>query len=779
MYEIIEWNGIQGNSLQVQYQQVSLESIFNASANLSGLPGWDETDSEGIDIINVEFTRKVKASDREAYLFAMLSGVTAGMIDYAVVGKIDYRAIIQNVLNDPKNLSMEQVQSLLTLIAKLNGFNNEKLDQFAADIDKVFFKAEDAIRNAPKYKKIVKDFAAGMSIKAIVTSIVCRIIGYRIGLDENGSIVCEKIDDPEFYKLPIENKIQLAFTEWFLHQVSVYVETHGFEDEVKGLFAFAKGIDKLKIIIKEVASLKLFRERTIEETQAFAWFRDKMLQDVSEDDELLELKSIMVRQAIPVVINKALIRTYMFFDKFSTKVREKNVRSIEGLAFINPAYMSEEDKKRCDLLEGIAGMIFETMDLAGAGVSAAQAAAATGSGAAVLYAFATEVNFVNICNIVAICRRNKDEIIDAVKSRVTKDKYEKYVHIEEIKRAEREKLITDYLILNAQETKILYSLELQMIEEDIKATKDSETQVKKDKWKKEWMAASRKSTGLARLYYQDSDKLYSMINTRLANDRYNGWLHRIALEISLFVPYFPLNADESKHEKLKFSKNNYVDNVFCMKQNLITKSGFKELKETYKQYYNAVEHKQAKTTAGVVGAVAVAASTAVAAYVFAPVIAVALAGHLFTGLYGAALTNASLALFGGGAIAAGGFGMAGGTIVITGGGAILGMGISGGMTATALLLLSSSSYVQRDQAKLLTTCDFAMNHLSASKEDLMKIAENLDSNIKEIHVRLSVLKSAAAQDKNYKKESAELIKELEKSCKYLENSKALLEQMVS
>ena len=779
MYEIIEWNGKQGNSLQVQYQQVSLESIFNVSADLAGLPGWEDNDNEGIDIIDVEFTKKVKATDREAYIFAMLSGVTAGMIDYAVVGKTDYKAIFQKLQIDPKNLSPEQVQSLLTIMVKLNGFNNEKLDQFAADLNQVFYKAEDTIRSAPKYKEMVKDFAGGMSVKAIVTSIVCRVIGYRIGLDENGDIVCEKIDDPEFNKLPVGKKIELAFTEWFLHQVGLYVETGRFEDEVKGIFAFKRGIDTLKAMIKEVAGLKLFKEGTIDDTQAFTWFKDKMLQDVSEDDELFDLKKIMLKQAIPVVINKALIRTYMFVDKFSTELKEKNVKSIEGLAFINPAYMSDDDKKRCDLLEGVASLIFETMDLAGAGISAAQTAALTGNGAAALYAFATEVNFVNICNLVTICRRNKDEIIDAVKNRLPKDKYEKYVHSEEVKRAERKKLITDYLMLNNLETKILYSLELQIVEEDIKATKDSETQVQKDKWKKAWMAASRESTGLAKLYYRDPDKLYSMINTKLGNSGYNGWLHRIALEIALFEPYFPLAANETKNKKLKFTKKNYIDEVFCEGQDLISKSDVKSLKKTYKQYYDALEHKQEKTAAGAVGTVVVVAGSAVAAYVFAPAIAVALAGHMFAGLYGAALTNASLALFGGGAIAAGGFGMAGGTIVIAGGGAILGMGVSSGMTATAMLLLASSSYVQKDQAKLLTTCDYAISNLSASKEDMLKIAENMESNAKDIHVRLSVLKNAAAQDKNYRKESAELIKELEKSCKYLENSKVLLEKMAS
>lgn len=779
MYEIIEWHGQQGNSLQVQYQQIPLEAVFSATQDLSGIKGWDETDTEGIDIIDVDFTNKVKAADKKAYIFAMISGVVAGMIDYAVVGKIDYKEIFKQLEIDPKNLSKEQIQSLLKIIAALNDFNVGKLAEFDKDLDQAFGKAQKAMHDAPKYKAMVKDFASGMSIRALVTNIVARLIGYRVGLDENGGITFEKIDDPEFNKLNIMQKIQLAFTEWFFMQVDAYRETGRFEGEVQGIFAFKKGIDKLKDLVKDVSASKLFRGGAIDGTKAYAWFRDKMLEGVSEDDELIDLKKLMIKMAIPVVINKALIRTYMFIDKFNNELIEKNVKSIEGLEFINPVYMSEEDRKRCDLLEGIAGSMFEVMDLAGAGISAAKATAATGQAAAGLYAFATEVNFVNICNLVAICRRNKDEIMDAVKNRVSKDKYTRFVKSEQLRQAETAKLITDYLSLNKIETKILYSLELQMVNQDIMSTKDSDTQIKKNRWKNEWMKISRESNDCARLFYQDPEKLYSMINTRIGNEDYNGWLHRIALELTLFTPYFPLEEKDTTYKKLKYSDKKYIDDVFCKNQNMLTVKDVDKLKKTYQKFYGALEHKQEKTVVGAVGAVAVATGAAVAAYTFAPAIAVLLAGHMFTGLYGAALTNASLALLGGGALTAGGLGMAGGTMVIAGGGAILGLGVGGGMSTTAMLLLSSSSYIQRDQAKLLTTCDFDKEHFIIDKEDLRKITDNLDSNIRTIKVRLAVIKSAAAQDKKYKQESSKLVNELEKSIRFMSNSKAIIQRWVN
>ena len=778
MYEIIEWQGEQGNSLQVQYQQIPLEAVFCATTDLSAIKGWDSTNTEGIDIIDVEFNGKVKASDREAYLIAMISGVIAGMIDYTVVGKTDYKDILSKLAIDPNNLDIEQVKKLLVILAGMYDSNLAQLGKFDSLLDETLGLAEKTLHNAPRYKAMVKDFASDMSIRALVVAIVGRIIGYRIGLDENGDLTFEKINDPDFKRLSLRIKIQLAFTEWLFNQVDTYRTTKKFEGEVQGIFSFKKGIASLKNAIKEIANLRLFREGTIEGTTAYEWFKSKMIEDESDNDEFLDLKKILIKQAIPVAINKALIRTYMFIDKFTRDLKEKNVRSIEGLEFVNPAYMSEYDRKRCDLLEGVAGLIFEAMDLAGAGFSAAKRADKGGNPAEVLYSFATEVNVVNICNLVAICRRNKDEIKDAVKNRISKEKYRTFIKSEEIRREECEKLITNYFKLNNNETKILYSLEYQMVEADIQATKDSETQVKKNKWLQEWMNLSVESTEMSKLFIKDEGKLYAMINTRLGNKKYDGWLHRIALEIALFTPYFPLNKDDAASQKLKYTNKNYVDEIFCDNQKLITKDDIKDLKKTYKKYYDALEHKQDRSIAGAGVAVVVAVGAAVAAYAFAPAIAVFLAGNMFTGLNGAALTSACLALFGGGAIATGGLGMAGGAFVIAGGGAVLGLGVGGGMTKTALLLMTSPSYIQRDQAKLLTTCDYDLANSIITEEDLNKIIDNLETNINSTSIRLTVLKSAAAESKEYKKESADLIKELEKSLKFLQNSKVLLEKMI-
>ena len=47
--------------------------------------------------------------------------------------------------------------------------------------------------------------------------------------------------------------------------------------------------------------------------------------------------------------------------------------------------------------------------------------------------------------------------------------------------------------MNKIETRILYSLELQLIEEDIQRTKDNKEQLLKNRWKEKWIEVTEQS----------------------------------------------------------------------------------------------------------------------------------------------------------------------------------------------------------------------------------------------------------------------------------------------
>lgn len=336
------------------------------------------------------------------------------------------------------------------------------------------------------------------------------------------------------------------------------------------------------------------------------------------------------------------------------------------------------------------------------------------------------------------------------------------------------------------QVRILYSIQCQIIQYDIKNTKDCSAKCDKIAWLCDWKKHILDSLNIqsnrSAYFINDENFLYDEIKYTLGLSDENSWMDLIALECVLFKPYMPLSDDKDsiklwkkKHLKLK---TNYLSDIFCKKQNYITESKINKFKKTYKKYINAYNNTIAKTAIGIASTIVLIAATGGVASAFAPEIAVALVGSSFT-LSGAALTNASLALIGGGALAVGGFGMAGGTALITGGGVLIGA-IGSGLSTTVLSLLSVEGFGAQTSAMLLTFCDNVIRYSSGAEQKLNSIQEALDNNIHSYNELLSELRKKAdkIEDKIQKKKLNKDIRVIQDNIKCVEKCKAMLIRMI-
>lgn len=270
---------------------------------------------------------------------------------------------------------------------------------------------------------------------------------------------------------------------------------------------------------------------------------------------------------------------------------------------------------------------------------------------------------------------------------------------------------------------------------DIQSETDEKAKTQKEKWLTSWVE-SNGSAWNDTLYSDESD-VYNAILTEVPKGPDLTWLYLIALELSVFHPYYPIsNEDAAEYKKLK-CKADYDQDKFCKMQMIISAADYKALTKEYQKSVSELSGKNAKVFIGAGATAAVAVVTGGVALAFAPEIAVVLAGQSFAGLYGAALTSASLAAIGGGLLAVGGLGMAGGTAIITGGGALLGMVGTGAITATSLSLLSSKAYVLNECAKLLTVCRFILIGSQGNKAAVVGIAKGVDAAIDKLGYELT------------------------------------------
>ena len=706
--------------------KVFVESILLDSETLKRL---NSDNSDYADFIDVEFSSTCKKVDRIDTLVAVTSGFMAFLLDQLLIRK--------NIKE--KDLDEDEIIKVLPLVLRQYSNKNKDIDK---EIDEYIANWEHKIQNAYKYQNLVFDFCEDLSFNGLFIKVIEYCFDLSIGLDEKSGLVIKK-EKHNLKTDSIVEKAQMAVVDWFVDLAYQYKKSGKCKKE------FAQ-IEKIVKDIKKIA----FKDNKFDREQLKEWFHNRVL---DEKKKLNGLDDFAV-QSISVKANIIFVHSYAHIRDFIQQVNEHNVVSLEGLNIIDFNKLDNEAVIR--RMDTISTSVFTAFNVGAAGTKAIKLEK---DPLQKLYVFAININIPNVIRLVSVVRADADYIKEDIdqlvhKSKVVEIKKHKDIPLESLERC---------FTMNKIETRILYSLQLQMIEEDIQRTKENKEQQLKDEWKKKWIEVTEQSLQQNKVFETDPLKTYAAINTYASSQENLLWLYNIAVELSMFKPYFKL---EEKSKKLKLSYTKYVEEVFCNSQNYISYKEIQKIQKSYKDYYNYLENNTLKVVGVAGGAIAVAAATGGLAFVFAPQIAVAMFGGAFPTLHGAALVSASLAAAGGGSLAAGGFGMAGGAVLIAGGGAVLGLGTSG----TALSLMMAPKFVHNDYAKLLAKCDCVLLKQLDMKDEVVALQRKIQSDLDEYKLRLKVLEGL----ENPNDECKQNIKALKKSIVYTERTNKQLIKLI-
>lgn len=744
MYEIAQWNGKQ-ELAELDNTTISIDPILLNDAILK-LMNEDTTIED--DVIDIDFNFGVKKADRYDYCFALFSGVLSSLISKYVKmsGDLDI------------DLEKMDFAQFMHLAKDINIKVQKHNDKTASDIEKTLNNIEEVLRDANSYKNLVVDFASDFSMMGLLISIIEKVFGKEIGYDENNNLVINEAKET-FDNLSFLEKVEFAIFEWFLEQVDQYKQNGKFKEQLKNVLEWGSIVKKLEPIIKDFSQINLSKKELKQ------WFAN-LIQD--KNQRISKLDSLK-KENLPNQFNLIMIHTYVHIKNLIEQVREHKITTLEGLEIIN---FNRIDNERVILrLETVSTGVFFAMD---AGVAVALAGAyAYGSGdiTGAVKILANTINFSNILTFTYVVKQDATYIKEDIDEILHKAKIEVVHHYKDISEDE----LNSYISLNDPETRILYSLKLHMIEEDIQCTKLSADQQLKNEWKKQWMEVSKNSLHMAKLYEPNIQKVYQALITHAENTIDNRtWLYNIVLELCLFSPYYQIDEDEKKYKKLKLVNKNldYMKDYFCEGQKYVSFKEIKQFESLYKHYHGYIENKNLKMAGAAGAVVAVGAGVGAGAMLFAPQIAVALFGGAFPGLHGAALVNAALAAAGGGSLVAGGFGMAGGSVIIAGGGALLGMSTA---SVATMGLLSSPNFVQADDAKLLAKCNYVLLNQMHKIDVVVAIQKMTEESLNDSKTQLKVLESAEDKSDECKK----TIAALKKSVKYMERTNDELKKLIA
>ena len=780
MNTLVNWLG-KAENLELHYDAGVPRNSFLLQGNQTtpeNLPAIIYTTNENLrEVSDVVWDKAVTKADRTDYLTAVACGAISGLIDIFYVGEFS--------LDRANEWGSEQTNKFVKKVAELNGFKGDDLSDAIKFMEKKFPLAADG--KTPEFggglQHHLRDFSHHFSLGGLLCSLFTQFTGKVIGTDTNGAILIVELTDKSFIGKNFEEKILFGTVNWFFHMVSDMAGSNATAGKGTGIPG------AIVSLIKELSAVPCFRDKKIGEYEFHTWvsklFNGTLLAKRDENGKILQpvkfdlrteigILHEVGRQFVPVIINECLVRGLYFLRRLYLAIKETEIHSIVDLRKIASSELLPFNNRVIIRMITVASGVFTAVDSVDAAVRAAIKNG--GINPKFFVDFAVRINIVGVGRFIIACKADAGFISDDIQeAKAKRDKAEQ----------EYERLIADLkcLSLDYEQMRILYSIERQILYDDLASTKKDEERQLKDRWCSEWERRILKSMPIAVNEHENFFMQESAVAEYFHERETTTSDLLLAMEAMLFSPYYPIFEDDidKAYKKIK-CKSKYLTEKFVTIQNSIDKSAFESMKKAYKQAGATITGSTKNIVIGAVGTTVVVAASGGLAFVFAPAIATALVGEAAAGLSGAALVSYSLAAIGGGSLAAGGLGMAGGTAIITGGGALVGMlGGTGISAATTLNLLADDGYVLSECCKLLTFSKVVLIDRfkdSAAVADVQdKIGNRLDDIQKQLE-ELSDKEDAKSDDKAELKERKVKIKVAKKSIKYLRNTSDALQKLV-
>ena len=780
------------NNIAVFFSQIVNEKSNPCAFEYDSFIGSQEFDfDKTIYDLNSQIELLSSQADNLDYIVAIASGIACGLLDILWVGEFDQV--------DGRSVASDKMDSFVKKTAEmLEGEEFDDVKSAVKALEKRFPIPSDG--NTPDFggglQHHLRDFAHHPTIVGLAFSLLTQFTEKSYGTDANGIFLV--VDVPEkskpFIGKDIPQKILMGTITWFFHLVS---DMAGSSSTV-GITGGTGIPGPILALAKEVSAIPFFKNLKVDDDISLSVFLSKLFNGTlmmqrDENGQIIKESVIkfdlrgelgvaveLCKQAIPVVANECIVRSFYFIRRFAIAMKDNNVNCLADFKMIDWNSVKPINNPTIARMLSISTGVFTALDI---------------GDAIVTQKYWVAINYVGIGRFaVAI----GSDVSWGLKARNVKKVLE--VH-ENIKRQTFRKtdadiykrigddmdLQMDKLGLSLEQTEILYNLEYYKTLNDIETTNIPITgaSVKglKTTWLQEWSKfisdgfESFTQVPGAEMHWYSMNELYQRISENNPNE---PWYRLILLEAMLFEPYYPLGMEKDKKgndvpcKKYKNLNNpinsfkktegdNFINEQFTGKY---CEPGYvKRLRKSYNKRMNELSEvlKTVITSLSITAVIAIV--TVATAGAFAGPIAVALVGSNFAGLSGAALTSACLAYLGGGAIAAGGAGMLGGTITIVGGGAALGIGVGagiGGAVSSVGLMGKKNTIMQ--SAKLLTSVREIFLNDEHDVEFSNSVYEQYLQNITEIEKGLVELrlKKDVAKGKE-KKAIAETIKKAEQS----------------
>lgn len=757
--------------MNVKSQENTIEFEINQEACLTGSSEYDLDQM----IFELDDTLDLLASKADSLdlIIAVGSGLLCGLLDLLWVGDFD--------LACGRVLSSEEIDEFVMKTAHVLGYSGDDLKGAVGHLEKNFSLASDG--NTSEFgggrQHHLRDFAHHPTIVGLMFSLLTQFTGQSYGTTRDGSfqVVDVVIESQQWIGKDIPTKIVNGTIKWFFHLVSDVAGSSSTVGKSGGtgipgpILSLAKELSALPIFRNTEMSVmisKLFNGTLLAQHDS----NGKMIKDTVLKFDLrgeLGLSIELGRQALPVVANECIVRSFYFIRRFATEIKKLKIHQLSEMKQLSWSQMKPYSNPTISRMLLVSASVFTGIDLAEAVVT---------------QKYWVAVNYVGVGRFIVVIGEDVSWGLKRSNIKLIRKVYKDIKAFTYVK--EDNNLYTrigadmgeDKLGLTLEETEILYNLEYHKVLNDIENTKlliNSESiKSLKSAWLEKWKNyitagfSSFLQAKNAEMHWYSQQELIVHVETLSPQ---NTWFRLVLLETMLFEPYYALGVQQDKKgndipsKKYKELNNPladldhkkgdaFLDGIFV--GDYYQKGYVNRLRKCYRKVTLEMKEVIKGIIIGSAATVGIAVVTIATAGAFSPAIAVALVGSNFAGLSGAALTSACLAYIGGGAIAIGGAGMAGGTIAIVGGGAILGVGAGLGVGGVvgSISTLGKQHTIEQSAKLLVSVREIFLNdehdvaYSNTVYEQYLENITNIEKGIVELKLKADV--SSGAEKKELK-----------------------------
>ena len=370
----------------VDFEIVRAESGINAS-HTSDLDSDIENYKSQIAKLDNKIDRYTNYADNLDYKVAASCGLLCGLIDAFFVGEFSFE-------EGMKFTNAEMEEKIINL-AKKHGWKGvtrgDRKGTFPLDaaikyLEENFKMPSDPLEHVFGGTKQhhLRDFAHHHSIVGLFFSILTQFTGKAYGTDTNGCFVSYEVPE-EMIGKDFKRKWAIAVTDWSLHLAS---DMHGSNSTA----GFGTGIPgPMLSLLKLISALPIFGTKhhvpgEAANPNALSLFCAKLyngtlLGQRDENGKLIPVKidlrgeraigHELKKQAIPVIINEVLVRTFYLIRRLYMEIKEKDIHSFADVDKLNWQKIVPVFNQTINRMMLVASGTFLAVDMADAAIRSA------------------------------------------------------------------------------------------------------------------------------------------------------------------------------------------------------------------------------------------------------------------------------------------------------------------------------------------------------------------------------------------------------------------------